>query len=61
MDEGNLELSAVGSMLSCDERNAWVKLLLGPPQDGIRPVWSTLAIVGQLLGKFSDGIICPNQ
>ncbi|WP_298443650.1 helix-turn-helix domain-containing protein [Ferrimicrobium sp.] len=46
MDEGNLELSAVGSMLSCDERNAWVKLLLGPPQDGIRPVWSTLAIVG---------------
>jgi len=46
MDQGNMELTAVRSMLNCDERTVWVKLLLGAPQDGTKPVWSALAIVG---------------
>lgn len=46
MEQGYVEFSVVQTMLGCDERNAWVKLLLGPAQDGIRPVWSALAIVG---------------
>lgn len=52
MDQGSIELSAVGPMLGCDKRNAWVKLLLGPAQDGVRPVWSTLAIVGPCPEKW---------
>ena len=52
MDQGSIELSAVGPMLGCDKRNAWVKLLLGPAQDRVRPVWSTLAIVGPCPEKW---------
>ena len=46
MDQGQIELSSVQSVLGCDERSAWVKLVLGPAQDGIRVVWSALAIIG---------------
>ncbi len=48
MDQGKIEISAVQSVLGHDKRSAWVKLLLGPAEDGIKPVWSALAIVGPL-------------
>jgi len=52
MDQGNMELTAVRSMLNCDERRVWVKLLLGVPQDGTKPVWFALAIIGPCPEKW---------
>ncbi len=47
-----MELTAVRSMLNRDERTVWVKLLLGAPQDGIKPVWFAIAIIGPCPEKW---------
>ena len=46
MDQGFTDFATLSSQLATDWRMAWVRLLLGPPREGKKPVWAALAIVG---------------
>jgi hypothetical protein len=46
MDQGNLTIDELRALLARDRRRAWVKLVVGPEEDGTAPIWAAQVTVG---------------
>lgn len=46
MDQGTIDVSSLRESLLGDSRKAWMKLVLGPTQNDVAPVWAALVFIG---------------